>query len=33
MVGKVYLEIGRFFASTHICSSTLKLLPKMGICA
>jgi putative transposase len=31
MVGKVYLEIGRFFASTHLCSDTLKLLPKMDL--
>jgi putative transposase len=29
--GKVYLEIGRFFASTHLCSSTLKPLPKMDL--
>jgi IS605 OrfB family transposase len=31
MVGKVYLEIGRFFASTHLCSHTLKPLPKMDL--
>jgi putative transposase len=31
MVGKVYLEIGRFFASTHLCSNTLKPLPKMDL--
>ena len=31
MVGKVYLEIGRFFASTHMSSSTLKSLPKMDL--
>jgi putative transposase len=31
MVGKVYLEIGRFFASTHLCSNTLKSLPKMNL--
>ncbi len=31
MVGKVYLEIGRFFASTHLCSNTLNLLPKMDL--
>jgi putative transposase len=31
MVGKVYLEIGRFFASTHLCSNTLKSLPKMDL--
>jgi putative transposase len=31
MVGKVYLEIGRFFASTHLCSDTLKPLPKMDL--
>jgi putative transposase len=31
MMGKVYLEIGRFFASTHLCSNTLKSLPKMDL--
>ncbi|NJM63951.1 MAG: IS200/IS605 family element transposase accessory protein TnpB [Oscillatoriales cyanobacterium RU_3_3] len=31
MVGKVYKEIGRFFASTHLCSNTLKPLPKMDL--
>lgn len=31
MVGKVYLEIGRFFASTHLCANTLKPLPKMDL--
>jgi putative transposase len=31
MLGKVYLEIGRFFASTHLCSNTLKLLPWMDL--
>jgi putative transposase len=31
MAGKVYLEIGRFFASTHLCSNTLKPLPKMDL--
>ncbi len=31
MVGKVYLEIGRFFASTHLCSNTLSPLPKMEL--
>jgi putative transposase len=31
MVGKVYLEIGRFFASTHLCSDTLKPLPHMSL--
>jgi putative transposase len=31
MVGKVYLEIGRFFASTHLCSNTLQPLPKMDL--
>lgn len=30
-VGKVYLEIGRFFASTHLCSNTLNPLPKMDL--
>jgi putative transposase len=31
MLGKVYLEIGRFFASTHLCSNTLNPLPKMEL--
>ena len=31
MMGKVYLEIGRFFASTHLCSNTLNPLPKMDL--
>jgi putative transposase len=31
MVGKVYLEIGRFFASTHLCSNTLEALPRMDL--
>jgi putative transposase len=31
MVSKVYLEIGRFFASTHLCSNTLNALPKMDL--
>jgi putative transposase len=31
MVGKIYLEIGRFFASTHLCSNTLQPLPKMDL--
>ena len=31
MLGKVYLEIGRFFASTHLCSNTLRPLPKMDL--
>jgi putative transposase len=31
MVGKVYLEIGRFFASTHLCSNTLSPLPKIDL--
>ncbi|MEG4801541.1 zinc ribbon domain-containing protein [Microcoleus sp. ARI1-B5] len=31
MVGKIYLQIGRFFASTHLCSNTLKLLPSMDL--
>jgi putative transposase len=29
--GKIYLEIGRFFPSTHLCSNTLLLLPKMDM--
>lgn len=29
--GKVYLEIDRFFPSTHLCSETLLLLPKMDL--
>jgi putative transposase len=31
LMGKVYLEIGRFFASTHLCSNTLNPLPKMDL--
>ncbi len=31
MVGKMYLEIGRFFASTHLCCNTLNPLPKMDL--
>jgi putative transposase len=27
--GKVYLEVGRFFPSSHLCSNTLLSLPKM----
>ncbi|WP_333325152.1 zinc ribbon domain-containing protein [Microcoleus sp. Aus8_D1] len=27
--GKVYLEVGRFFPSSHLCSETLLSLPKM----
>ena len=30
-VGKVYLEIGRFFPSTHLCSETLLQIPKMDL--
>lgn len=29
--GKVYLEVGRFFPSSHLCSETLLLLPKMDL--
>jgi putative transposase len=29
--GKVYLEVGRFFPSSHLCSNTLLLLPKMDL--
>jgi putative transposase len=29
--GKVYLEVGRFFPSSHLCSNTLLLLPLMDL--
>jgi putative transposase len=29
--GKVYLEIDRFFPSTHLCSETLLQIPKMDL--
>ena len=29
--GKIYLEIGRFFPSTHLCSNTLLSLSKMDL--
>jgi putative transposase len=29
--GKVYLEIDRFFPSTHLCSETLRAIPKMDL--
>ncbi|WP_159789808.1 RNA-guided endonuclease InsQ/TnpB family protein [Sodalinema gerasimenkoae] len=29
--GKVYLEVDRFFPSTHLCSETLLPLPQMGL--
>jgi putative transposase len=29
--GKVYLEIGRFFPSSHLCNSTLLPVPKMDL--
>jgi putative transposase len=29
--GKVYLEAGRFFPSSHLCSNTLLSLPKMDL--
>lgn len=29
--GKIYLEIGRFFPSTHLCSETLLPIPKMNL--
>ena len=30
-IGKVYLEVGRFFPSSHLCSNTLLSLPKMDL--
>jgi putative transposase len=29
--GKVYLEVGRFFPSSHLCSNTLLSLPKLDL--
>lgn len=29
--GKIYLEVGRFFPSSHLCSNTLLSLPKMEL--
>lgn len=29
--GKVYVEVGRFFPSSHLCSETLLQLPKMDL--
>jgi putative transposase len=29
--GKVYLEVGRFFPSSHLCSNTLLSLPQMDL--
>jgi putative transposase len=29
--GKIYLEIGRFFPSSHLCSNTLLSIPKMDL--
>ena len=29
--GKVYLEVGRFFPSSHLCSNTLQRVPKMDL--
>ncbi|NEO28241.1 MAG: IS200/IS605 family element transposase accessory protein TnpB, partial [Kamptonema sp. SIO4C4] len=29
--GKIYLEVDRFFPSTHLCSETLLPFPKMGL--
>ncbi len=29
--GKVYIEVDRFFPSTHLCSQTLLPLPKMDL--
>jgi putative transposase len=29
--GKVYLEVDRFFPSSHLCSNTLKRVPKMDL--
>lgn len=31
MDGKTYLEVGRFFPSSHLCSSTLLRVPKMDL--
>ena len=30
--GKTYLEIGRFFPSSHLCSNTLLQIPNMDLC-
>jgi putative transposase len=29
--GRIYLEVGRFFPSSHLCSETLLPLPKMDL--
>jgi putative transposase len=29
--GKIYLEVGRFFPSSHLCSNTLQRVPKMDL--
>jgi putative transposase len=29
--GKTYLEVGRFFPSSHLCSNTLQRVPKMDL--
>ncbi|WP_322111852.1 transposase [Aerosakkonema funiforme] len=29
--GKIYLEIGRFFPSSHLCNATLLPIPKMDL--
>jgi putative transposase len=29
--GKIYIEVGRFFPSSHLCSNTSLLLPKMDL--
>jgi putative transposase len=29
--GKIYLEIGRFFPSSHLCNATLLTIPKMDL--
>jgi putative transposase len=29
--GKIYLEIGRFFPSLHLCNATLLPIPKMDL--
>jgi putative transposase len=29
--GKIYLEIGRFFPSSHLCNVTLLPIPKMDL--
>ncbi|MFB2977197.1 RNA-guided endonuclease InsQ/TnpB family protein [Microseira sp. BLCC-F43] len=31
MEGKIYIEVDRFFPSSHLCSETLLPIPKMGL--